>query len=265
MSPQRATLAEALSSAMKSIPGASEREQVAGLLARAPRFVLTDEVADAVRKTMDCVPTTIEQNLHRIRLPADPVIWLEWNGPGEAPEAPLPIKGARRPDRLGALISRHPDDPGLLVTLVAWSFPDGSVHHSYAVMIWSQPHLADLAAGARHVFGRGRDESLARMMAQAHAFVPDGLMEEMSLIAEGDQDAKLDDSVAATMRDVTSESVFLMTALLFMRTTAARQTSSDSVTEVSMSRSAAGWRKGGFRRTWRGALAWQAPRSRQGA
>src|SRR3546814_11970664 len=84
------------------------------------------------------------------------------------------------------------------------------------ILIWSMPHMAMLSLAARTYLSGQADESKTRLLAQAHVFVPTGLMAELDILCDDQRD--LEDAVAAAQRDVTAEHLFLAAALLLLTT-----------------------------------------------
>src|SRR3546814_17055186 len=78
------------------------------------------------------------------------------------------------------------------------------------------PHMAMLSLAARTYLSGQADESKTRLLAQAHVFVPTGLMAELDILCDDQRD--LEDAVAAAQRDVTAEHLFLAAALLLLKT-----------------------------------------------
>lgn len=212
-----AFLADDLTAAARQSIGAPEHEQIANLLSQATRYSLDADTSDALHVTTRQHPFSMETNLDFLR-PAHPIVWIEWPGDPtpKAENVETHLNDGPSPERVGCLVAEMPNDPDRLASISAWRFPDGSIHHSYATMIWSLPHMALLASAARTYLGNGVEESTARMIAQAHAFVPSGLKGELEIICDSDQD--LDSAMAAARRDVTSEHLRLAAALLLLKT-----------------------------------------------
>jgi hypothetical protein len=170
----------------------------------------------------------------------------------------------RVPTRVGCLVSEFPDHPGHLAAVAAWEFEEGRVEHAYAAMAFSLDHLKWLAGAARHRFGRGRDESRARQMMFANAYVPPGLLDEMCIALGIDRELDSKRVSAASevaMRDATAETVFLFGVLLMLATpNVTLRQDDDGYRDVSLASEGArrrGRKDSGFRRT---GGTWSQPR-----
>lgn len=213
-------LADRLHETMLALPGAPERAQVAGLLKRARRHVLSPEVVETVHRTVREVPHTIERNLDFLGYPGAP-LWFEYENDSRAP-AEQAITGNRtlfHPKRLGFLLEGAEADANAgerLLALVAWQFTDGSVHFSPALLYWDVDRLAELAQLARDKLGSGRDESQARMMHLVQLSIPQGFAAETEIVC--DNAVELEEAKAASMRDSAGEGLFVLAVMLLMTT-----------------------------------------------
>lgn len=219
-----AWLADGLEEALRGPCGSPEREQILLLLGRARKIRLDEGLARAAALATAGSCAGIERDLDRLELPA-PAAWLEY--PHAARCAGGAAPGAGAPETVGCLLASDPHDPGHVAVFAAWRLGDGRIFHSYALMHWHKGELFSLALRSP-----ARDDGGARdrLMAAARASIPPGLLAEMEIwqglrpagapLAANDP-APLDRSPrgradAQTLRDVTGEHLFLLSALLLL-------------------------------------------------
>lgn len=220
--PEEQPLADGLLRLVRGFPGAKERDQIAALVSCATRYDLRDDLVRAVSDTVWAEPSSVERNLDFFDLPS-PITWVEYrDAPRRRAEAEgggaALLSGTRAPSKVGALLCEFPEDPGTTLALVAWRHADGSVHHATAMLCWRAEALRWLSQGAREMFGRGREESWARMMARTDTFVPPGFRTEMEILYRDGGPEAVRQAEDAARRDASSEGLFLLGALLMLRT-----------------------------------------------
>ena len=197
--------------------GAPEHTQIASYMREADAYRLsratTAQLADVLAHNL----TSVEQNIDLIR-PRSQFTWIEYPDYARRPANAVPLTGASHPVYVGALICIDGENQDRMIILTGWDFPDGSVRHSYAAASLSFTGMSHLAWGARTRFSRSNDESLQRLLDQAHIYVPPGLAEEIHILEQHDNPDHVEDAVEGRLRtarmDVASEVPFLLAALL---------------------------------------------------
>jgi hypothetical protein len=209
-------LADDVVKLVAGFPGAREREQIGTLLTSATRYMVEDDLAQAVSATITHAPNSVERNLDFIALPS-PVCWFEYSEAARQIGTEVPLQDAKRPAKVGCLLVEHPDDTGTTVGVVAWRYPDGATHHAFATIAWNSENLTTLAHGARHLFSKESGESWSRMLYNVHSFIPQGFGDELAILHHG-RDISPEEAADLARRDATSEALFLFGILLMLST-----------------------------------------------
>lgn len=216
------SLGERFHQVLLSLPGAPERVEMADLLMGARWFCLDEDFVRQASNVVEGCPFTIEANLDFLGYPGSP-IWIEYPNRvklgrgGQTPET----RGMREriPDRTGVLIDGNAafdDNPSVLFALVAWEFPDRSVHFSPAAIYWDLDELARHAGMARRHLSKNRDEAIARLLDRSSVSMLPHLEAEMAAFHGDEKEFRI--AVEEGMRNSVSEVPFLLCALLLLNT-----------------------------------------------
>lgn len=220
-----ASLRQRVLAASERIVGAPERTHLLSLLRGADGyrldFAAAREVALALRET----PAGVERNLDLARLSGRGT-WIEYPDAARRVDGVPPVPGTRYPHDVGVLVTVDPTEEDRFVVMAAWDFEDGtagegvraaaSVRHSYACVAFSRSDLS-LHAYAARVGRAGPDEEAPlRMLGLAHAYVPGGFADEMSVTLDAYGDGEAEEAEEAAMRDAVSEASYGLAALLFL-------------------------------------------------
>ncbi len=228
-------LARDLLCILRKIPGSAEREQIISILENSIKIKVSKNLSYALAKTVFENPSTIEKHLdvlldqyieqdrkssigNIIRLLGQNSLWIEYphedrilsrasthfdSSPQESP-----------PKIVGSLISRSPTDPEHVVIFVAWLKPDGTTHHSYAILHWFGKNFR-LAASSPDISNiSGSPDRLSSIVSTS---IPEGLAAEMEIwqeLSDGQNSPQFSRASSLTMQHVLGESVFLMSFLM---------------------------------------------------
>lgn len=213
----RSTLRARLVEAAVAMRGVKTHLDLARLVGEAEAYRLTDQASGSLARTIENATASVEENMDLIRLPEDGV-WIEFSdAPRRLDVQPMP--GATHPETVGIFACPDPTEPDRIILLTAWDFPGGDVHHSYAAAAISLTNISQRSFLARTRYGKGRNESIARMIDLAMVYHPFGFEDEVRYatdmnVAYGFQDSEK--ALEATRRDVVLEVPFALAALLLV-------------------------------------------------
>lgn len=211
---------EEFSAALSNVPGAKERLQIQGLLEQATKYKISESVVKEVSDVINHIPYSLEHSLDHATI-KNPIMWIEWEEKHRGGDLEA-LKGAKKPERIGILLSEYPEHENVVIGVVAWKWDNANIDHASALMTWDQHHLQDLANNAREYFGRGLRESWARMLSTINTFIPEGFKEEIEFLHDAEVHQPVAEIFEAERRNVSAEAIFVFAILAFMNTNAAK-------------------------------------------
>lgn len=208
---ERPSLADSVIASARQVRGAPEHMEIADAIGGAERYILGDEVARALSETAVRRTASLERNIDLIALRTNP-IWIEFRDECRRDGSAVLRQGADHPDRVGCLFIVDPRNHDRFVMIGAWDFPDGRpARHSYAMLNFDRVDMSNLALAARNRIAGDPAQSMERLLAQAHPYLPHGFQEEMHIVEPDPERALRDVAV-----DVISEAAFSLAAALFV-------------------------------------------------
>jgi CRISPR/Cas system CMR-associated protein Cmr5 small subunit len=220
------SLINSFKSLLYTIPGSKERDQISYLLNRSVQFHLGDELTEAISNTIKHSPHTIEHNLDFLSVPF-PATWVEWNESPRYYNGHIVENDKSYPEKVGALIATHPEDDNGVIAVIAWRDSKNNVDHSQAILSWNNYAFQKMSNDARKYFGKGKDETFARIMSLVQTSVPNGFKEEMEILYDvKETDKSLDEFHLDALKNSSGETMFLLTFLLMLQTNQTKITQS---------------------------------------